>query len=524
MPLLSKPPSSVIIIGGGFSGLAMACQLQRTLDLDDYVIYDRNSGIGGTWWANTCSFIPPPEFSLCLSSANRDLCAMEQIQDVELMFRGFAIVFHYMHRVASHYGVSDHFTGNTEWEGADWQDEKQLWLVRLKDLQTGDQFTQECRILISGVGALVNPRTMDVEGSETFQGSIIHTAQWQHSVDLRDKHVSGEYSDSSIASALQLVPEIAKEAKSVTQFMRSPQHLVESSNYAISPFWRFMFRYFPITLYLARFVMFIYMEESFLHSQPSRPGRLSRANSERQSREYVQRTAPKKYWDLLTPTFDFGCRVGISTSLLSACTETILQRRIFDRAYAASLHQDNLTLTNDPIVKIKPTAIVTGSKEEVYTDVIVLATGFDLSQYDIEIKGRHGKTREQHWQEAEGKATFKTVAMSGFPNFFYILGPNSGRIYTSTLAMIESQVDLVINAIRPIILRHASSVEVRTGRDKQYQDSLNHALDNTIYNRSCSGYFFDEGTGKNWFIYPWDSVHLWWEMYWNAEAGWEYHT
>ncbi|OQE44654.1 hypothetical protein PENCOP_c002G02552 [Penicillium coprophilum] len=468
MPLLSKAPSSVIIIGGGFSGLAMACQLQRTLNLDDYVIYDRNSGIGGTW-------LFPPQ---------------SEILD-------------YMHRVASHYGVSDHFTGNTEWEGADWQDEKQLWLVRLKDLQTGDQFTQECRILISGVGALVNPRTMDLEGSETFQGSIIHTAQWQHSVDLRDKHVSVIGNG---ASALQLVPEIAKKAKSVTQFMRSPQHLVESSNYVISPFWRFMFRYFPITLYIARFVMFIYMEESFLHSQPNDPGRLSRANSERQSREYVQRTAPRKYWDLLTPTFDFGCR-----------------RRIFDRAYAASLHQDNLTLTNDPIVKIKPTAIVTGSKEEVYTDVIVLATGFDLSQYDIEIKGRHGKTREQHWQEAEGKATFKTVAMSGFPNFFYILGPNSGRIYTSTLAMIESQVNLVINAIRPIILRNASSVEVRTGRDKQYQDSLNHALDNTIYNRSCSGYFFDEGTGKNWFIYPWNSVHLWWEMYWNAEAGWEYY-
>lgn len=71
------------------------------------------------------------------------------------------------------------------------------------------------------------------------------------------------------------------------------------------------------------------------------------------------------------------------------------------------------------------------------TPLQVLATGFALTQYDIEIRGRHGKTREQYWKEAEGKATFKTVAMSGFPNFFYILGPNSGRVYTSTLVMIE---------------------------------------------------------------------------------------
>ncbi|KAJ5356013.1 FAD/NAD(P)-binding domain-containing protein [Penicillium concentricum] len=284
-----------------------------------------------------------------------------------------------MHRVATHYGVCDHFAGNTEWEGADWQDEKQMWRVRLRDLQTGDRFTQECRILISGVGALVNPRKMDIEGSETFEGTVIHTAEWQQEVDLRDKHVSVIGNG---ASAIQLVPEIIKEAKSITQFMR---------------------------------------------------------------------------------------------------------RRIFDRAYVASLHQDKLTLTNDPIVQIKPTAIVTSSKEEVYTDIIILATGFALTQYDTEIIGRHGKTREQHWKETDGKATFKTVAMSEFPNFFYILGPNSGRIYTSTIATIERQVSLVINAIRPIILCHASSVEVRTSEDKQYQDSLAHALDNTIYTRSCSG-------------------------------------
>ncbi|KAJ5199797.1 FAD/NAD(P)-binding domain-containing protein [Penicillium cf. griseofulvum] len=494
MPLLSKPPSSVIIIGGGFSGLAMACQLQRTFDLDDYIIYDRNNGIGGTWWANTypgcgvdipgicysLSFAPNPNFTK--------------------LFPPQSEILNYMHRVASYYGVCDHFIGNTEWEGADWQDEKQLWLVRLKDLQTGDQFTRECRILISGVGGLVNPRKLDVEGSETFEGSIIHTAQWQKSVDLRDKHVSvignggvspyscdrvGKYSDRSAASAIQLVPEIIKEAKSVTQFMRSSHHLVESPNYEISPFWQSVFCYHPSILYVLRFLMFIYMEVSFLHSQTNNPGRLARANSERNSREY---------------------------------------RRVFDRAYTKSLHRDNFTLTNDPIVQIKPTAIVTDSKEEIYADIIILATGFALTQYDIEIKGRHGKTRAQYWKEAEGKSTFKTVAMSEFPNFFYILGPNSGRVYTSTLVIIESQVNLVINVIRPIILRHASSVEVRASGDKQYQDGLNHALENTIYNRSCSSYFIDEYTGKNWFIYPWNSVHLWWEMYWNAAVGWEYHT
>lgn len=99
-------------------------------------------------------------------------------------------ILNYIHRVAIQYGVCNHFSGETEWVGATWQEEKQLWLVKLKDLKTGDQFTQECRILISGVGGLVNPRNINIRGSETLKGSIIHTARWQNDVDLRDKQVS----------------------------------------------------------------------------------------------------------------------------------------------------------------------------------------------------------------------------------------------------------------------------------------------------------------------------------------------
>lgn len=95
-----------------------------------------------------------------------------------------------MHRVATQYRVYDHFTGSTEWEGATWQEKKQMWLVQLRDLHSGERFDQECRVLISCVGALVNPRKIDLPGHETFEGPIIHTAQWQPDLDLRDKHVS----------------------------------------------------------------------------------------------------------------------------------------------------------------------------------------------------------------------------------------------------------------------------------------------------------------------------------------------
>jgi cation diffusion facilitator CzcD-associated flavoprotein CzcO len=96
-----------------------------------------------------------------------------------------------------------------------------------------------------------------------------------------------------------------------------------------------------------------------------------------------------------------------------------------------------MRLTNDAIAEITADSIITRSGEEVRVDSIVLATGFALTHYDVDVRGRNGKTRKQHWEDYGHKATYKSIAMHGFPNFFYILGPNSGRLYTSTIQIIE---------------------------------------------------------------------------------------
>jgi cation diffusion facilitator CzcD-associated flavoprotein CzcO len=96
-----------------------------------------------------------------------------------------------------------------------------------------------------------------------------------------------------------------------------------------------------------------------------------------------------------------------------------------------------MRLTNDPIRQINSNSILTFSGEEIFVDAILLANGFALTHYDVELRGRHGKTRAQHWKEYGHKATYRSIAMHGFPNFFYILGPNSGRLYTSTIQIVE---------------------------------------------------------------------------------------
>ncbi|THC87874.1 hypothetical protein EYZ11_012677 [Aspergillus tanneri] len=210
----AHPFRKVIIVGAGFSGLTMACQMKHRLKCDDFVVYDRESGFGGTWRVNTypgCGVDIPAVFYSLSFAPNPDFSNFFPKQKE---------VLQYINRVAFRLNVSQHLVGNTEWLGASWQDDTKTWRVRLCDLSTGQNFVQTCSILISAVGVLENPQPFNVQGIENFTGDIMHTARWNHSVSLRDKNVVVIGNGALPASATQVIPTIAPEARSITQFIR----------------------------------------------------------------------------------------------------------------------------------------------------------------------------------------------------------------------------------------------------------------------------------------------------------------
>ncbi|KAJ5866093.1 hypothetical protein N7534_000646 [Penicillium rubens] len=394
--------SKVLIIGAGFSGLATACQLRREHNCDDYVIYDRSSSPGGTWM---CRGYPGGLLQSIFCPKPRLLESLPPQAEI----------LEYFNKVADKYDVSRRIVRNTEWEGAYWQDQTSSWLVKLKDLTTGQTFYHDCKILISAVGALVNPNRFDVPGVEDFEGDIVHTAAWKEDMSLRQKDVIVVGNG---CSAAQLIPAIAEEARSITQFIR---------------------------------------------------------------------------------------------------------RRIFDNnKYISCLQATNIHLTDDPIVKISTHSIFTKSGQEYPADAILLATGFALTQYDVELVGRDGRTRSQHWDNFGYKEAYKSTAMSGFPNFFYVLGPNSGKGHTSAIYSIENYVNLVMKVIAPVIQDRCSFVEVKPDSEKDYNVNLHEKIAATIFNSSCGSYFIDYKTEKNWFIYPWNSFVMWYSTHWSNLDDWIY--
>ncbi|KAE8354544.1 hypothetical protein BDV28DRAFT_164109 [Aspergillus coremiiformis] len=479
-PQTHLPSTKVIIVGAGFSGLVMAYQLKQQLKCNEFVIYDRAASLGGTWLANTypgCGVdVPAPFYSLSFAP-NPDFTSLFPKQHE---------VLHYMNSVASKFDISRHVKGDMEWIGASFQESTKTWLVKLRNVISEQEYIQECNILVSAVGALTNPKPINIHGIEHFQGKILHTARWDHDVALADKNVIVIGNGSS---ATQLIPAIAPKVQSITQFIRSPQYYFPGNPLAITPFWRNIFRYVPGMLRLIRLLIFLYLETSVLQFNLTTTGKRLRGEARERSNNYIKRCAPRKYWNLLLPTANVGCK-----------------RRVFDHdGYIPCLNRDNVHLTDDPITSISHHSVQTQSGQTYPADVIVLANGFTPTHFDVDLRGRHGRSQHEHWKDFGYIEAYESVAMSGFPNFFYVLGPNSGRGYTSAIYSVES-----------------ASVEPKLSSERAYNDRLHTALGNTVNTNACRSWYIDDRTGKNWAIYPWGSLYMWYTTHVAGLDDWIY--
>ncbi|RAK90180.1 monooxygenase [Aspergillus costaricaensis CBS 115574] len=488
----------VIIIGAGFSGMAMACQLKRELKCDDFVIYDREAGFGGTWLANKypgCGVDIPAAFYSLSFAPNPNFSNFFPKRDE---------VLQYINNVVLEYELSRHLVGSTEWVGASWQEDDKTWMVRLRSTTTGQEYTQRCNVLISAVGALTNPNSLNIPGIDRFQGDIIHTARWDQNVSLRDKNVIVLGNG---ASATQLVPAVVEDVRSITQFMRSKQYFLPGGcNSTISPLWQTIFRYVPGVLLAVRFFIFLYLETSTPQFNLTKIGAKMRRETAEISERYVKENAPEQYWPLLLADYQVGCK-----------------RRVFDHdGYISTLNRDNVRLTDDEVMALNERSVSTSSGATYPADVIMLANGFSLTQYDTELCGRHGRSRQEYWKESGHIKAYESIGMSEFPNFFYILGPNSGRGHTSAIFSIENYTDLIIRIIKPIIAGSAVSVEPDMSSEKAYNQRLQGALKNTVFNNTCRSWFIDPKTGCNWMIYPWSSFYMWWTTHVAGLDGWVY--
>ena len=242
------------------------------------------------------------------------------------------------------------------------------------------------------------------------------------------------------------MPAIVDKAASVTHVVRTKHWIVEAMNGAYPRILLWIFRFVPLAMRLHRLHIFLLMEMAYRLFPNTKAAARLRLKAREEAEAYIRRTAPEKYHDLLTPDFEIGCKV--SAKMIEAEIKRrkkkrkakYYQRRIFDPKYLPTLHNEKVNLTETEITAILPDGIQT-TDGFIPADTIVLATGFQTNKFlpYMQVHGRDS-TIQEHWQRFDGPGAYNCTALSGFPNFFMILGPNTGTGHTSALMASEKYV------------------------------------------------------------------------------------
>ncbi|KAI0405085.1 putative monooxygenase [Xylaria palmicola] len=495
--------TDIIIIGAGMSGLGLAVQLVRQYGHRSFELIEKSDRIGGTWLANTypgCGVDIVAHFysySFCL---NPNWSRKYPLQPE---------ILEYYQSVADKYGIGKHIRFQSIVTSAHWEEASGTWLVSVKDLKTSETYDRRCKILISAVGILSQPKGCDIPGASSFGGRLFHTAAWDHSFDWKDKEVVVIGNGCSASQAVPIISQGDGAVRKVTQFARQAQWVLERPNPEYSSLFKWTMKWIPLAMRTYRLVQNYYCELDF-KSFPIESGAPIRKMASACHRNYIRRAAPEKYHEFLVPKIEVGCK-----------------RRVMDTDYLASLHRDNVELVHsDPIEEIVEDGVLTKSGRNVKADAIILANGFHISKPlpTLNLHGEGGVSVGDHWDKvSEGTpSAYFGTCLSGFPNFFILMGPNTASGHGSVVYITECQIEFTLRVIKPILAalraqrsslpvigRKTDVVRVTPDAEQADLDTTQEKLKKLVWASGCTSWAIDPLTGRNTTMYP-DFQYKYW--------------
>jgi cation diffusion facilitator CzcD-associated flavoprotein CzcO len=468
---VAQPDHEVVIVGTGFSGLGMAIKL-REAGIDDFVLIEKADSVAGTWRENTypgCACDVPSHMYSFSFEPNPDWSEMYAPQEE---------IRAYLERIADEYDLRPHIVFNTRAVSATWDAEAGLWRC-VADGPDGPA-ERTARFLVSGIGGLHVPAAPDFPGIERFQGEVFHSATWNHDVSLDGKRVAVVGTG---ASAIQFVPEIAPKAARLDLYQRTAPWVLPKLDRRIPRFERRLYRRFPALQRAYRRAIYWYLELVILRAvQSERFGRLfewmGRRNLERQVKDPVKRAK-------LMPHYEFGCK-----------------RLLMSNDYYRALDRPNADVVTAGIAEVRPRSIVDAQGVEREVDVIILGTGFDTQAMakTVALRGEGGRSLADEWAEA-GIQAHRGTMVAGYPNLFFLLGPNTGLGHNSVVFMIECQIGLALQAIGRARAADGAAIAPRAEAQAAYNVRLQEELKDAVWSRSCKSWYVD-AHGRNITLWP----------------------
>ncbi|MDG2333556.1 MAG: NAD(P)/FAD-dependent oxidoreductase [Myxococcota bacterium] len=462
-------PSSlrIAIIGAGPAGLATGHELLEK-GFSQFTIFETAAKPGGTWhlhnypglacdvWAHsyTFSYAPNPDWT-----AN---------------FAEQAEIEAYLQRCATEFGLDPHIRTHTRVTRVEFNESVSEWT-----LETESGKTSTFDVVISAMGNQHTPLFPDVPGMDSFQGDSWHATRWNEDVDLEGKRV---VIVGSAASAVQIVPEVAKQAGHLTVLQRSPNWIMPRGRKPYSETKRRLFRAFPPYLRMLQRGQRLLM--SLVHDAAT-IGHKRMSDFEKRAVKYIHDVFPEgELRDAVTPDTHYGCKRGL----------------VSDDFYPALL-RENVDLIATSLGEVTPEGVVTGEGEKIAADVIIYCTGYRILDFDrFEVIGRGGLSMI----EAMGASpqAFKGIAKPGFPNYFFAVGPNGLVLNVPYFTTLERNVATVVGLLKQMESKGARSLEVRAEVYDEYNAWMDTQFELYSWgNASCTSYYRNDA-GRAPFLFP----------------------
>jgi cation diffusion facilitator CzcD-associated flavoprotein CzcO len=464
---MTAPDFDVAIIGAGFSGLGMAIALKREAKRS-FVVLEKADAVGGTWRDN--------RYPGCACDIQSNLYSFSFAPNPNWtrLYPTQPEIWAYLEDCADRFGVRDNIRFNAKLGRAAWDDGAKLWR-----LDASDGASISARALVSGMGGLHIPHLPRIEGRERFKGPAWHSATWRDDVALDGIRVAVIGTG---ASAVQIVPEIAPKTARLDLYQRTPPWIAPKLDRLVSETEKDFFQHAPALQELKR--RFVYLQNEarapYFLNPPPRQGlveRIVRAHLDRQLPDPVLRAK-------VTPLYKIGCK-----------------RVLISNDYYPALMRDNVELITTGASALTETGVVDGEGVVREADAVIYATGF--KPFDViseaEIVGAGGKSLNEEWKA--GPAGYLGTVTSGFPNFFTLMGPNSGLGHNSMIYIIESQIRFVMDALRRLDQRGAAGLDVRAEVQDAFNEALQQKLEHSVWGSGCASWYLS-ADGKNHTLWP----------------------
>jgi cation diffusion facilitator CzcD-associated flavoprotein CzcO len=460
----------ILIVGAGISGLGMAIKLKQA-GYNDFAILERESELGGTWRDNSypgCACdIPSHLYSF----------SFEQNPEWTRGYPGWEEILAYLKRTAAKYGVDRHIRFEHEVTSMTWDPAACEWETVAE--APGGTTTMRSRYLVVAPGPLSEPVVPNIPGLDSFQGHSFHSARWDHDYDLRGKRVAVVGTG---ASAIQFVPEIQPLVSQMTVFQRTAPWVMPRMDHQISAIEKWILRRVPGAYRAVRSALFVMHEmriAGFRHPKIiQQADRIARRHLSRQIKDPELRRK-------LTPDYVMGCK-----------------RILISDNYYPALQKPNVELVTGGVAEVGPDHVTDAEGLQYPVDTIIFGTGFEVTKPPVSerVWDGEGRSLAEHW--ADGMQAHRGTTIAGFPNLFFMLGPNTGLGHNSMIHIAESQIAYILQAIESADRIGAAALEVTPEAQAHYNRWLAERLEGTVWTSGgCSSWYLDEN-GKNTTLWP----------------------